>query len=86
MGLALQELDMRDQGNIKKHSPLQGYMPLLDALHVEANGWDGAMAGVSAGLSDGRAKQQKQIVDGSCCCRLLLRGVGVAYSTVNSPP
>ena len=27
-----------------KYSPLQGYMAFLDALHVEANGRDGAMA------------------------------------------
>lgn len=43
-GLVPQEVDLRDQGGTGKHSPLQGYMAFLNALHVEANGRDGAMA------------------------------------------
>lgn len=61
-GLALQELDMRDQGGHQKYSPLQGYMTFLDALHIEANGGDGAMTNIrTLGPSDdgahGCAKQ-----------------------------
>jgi hypothetical protein len=47
-GLVLQELDMRDQGEHQKYSPLQGYMTFLDALHIEANSGDGARTNVSA--------------------------------------
>lgn len=43
-GLVPQEVDLRDQGGTGKHSPLQGYMAFLDALHIEADGRDGAMA------------------------------------------
>lgn len=43
-GLVPQKVDLRDQGGTGKHSPLQGYMAFLNALHVEANGRDGAMA------------------------------------------
>jgi hypothetical protein len=43
-GLVPQEVDLRDQGGTGEHSPLQCYMAFLNALHVEANGRDGAMA------------------------------------------
>lgn len=52
--LALQHCKERDRGtegqrrcvtsgDIKKHSPLERDVTLLDALHIEAHGWDGAM-------------------------------------------
>lgn len=34
---------VRDLVEIKKHSPLEGDVTLLDALHIEADGRDGAM-------------------------------------------
>ena len=46
--LALQETGERDYDGYRPHSPFQGYMTLLDALHVEADGGDGAMASISA--------------------------------------
>jgi hypothetical protein len=48
MGLVPQELDGRDHGG-QEHSPFQGYMTFLDALHVEANGGDGAMVNSALG-------------------------------------
>jgi hypothetical protein len=49
--LGIVTLQERDRGKeqyvtsvgIKKHSPLEGDVTLLDALHIEADGRDGAM-------------------------------------------
>lgn len=70
-GLVPQELDLRDQGGTGKYSPLQGYMAFLNALHVEANGRDGAMA-ISAwtNCDDGArgGAEQRRAAKAACCC------------------
>lgn len=87
MGLALQELDMRDHGGHQRYSPLQGYMTFLDTLHVEANGGDRAMARISAwtGLMVARSRSIETLMEH---CRRCLHDTEqlLAYSTVNSPP
>ena len=42
--LALQETEERDHMENQKYSPLEGDVTLLNTLHVEAHGGDGAMA------------------------------------------
>lgn len=80
---------MRDQTDIKKNSPLEGDVTLLDALHVEADGWDGAMTRISAWTKhDGTTIKVR---DGggegrSWQCPMAPLESRWTYSTVNSPP